>query len=131
MYGVEEDGRIFRSYNYRRWLAWCGTCALDVFAEWPSISEGIPTTPLKKLLISGHDKKSCQHSPIYKNERLGRLFRMLLYLLREPYYSAFTKGYIVRLIAFLESWRILRPAALTLAGYQKLWEKVEYYTLGS
>ncbi|PJF19380.1 hypothetical protein PSACC_00789 [Paramicrosporidium saccamoebae] len=103
-----------------RWSAWSISLAMDLFSEWPQL----------KTLVMGKQVET-KDSPIEKNEKQIRMIKLLLYLLREPLYSTASKKYIDSVAGTLSHWRLLRPFVETAKSYQKLCEKVSYYTLGS
>lgn len=84
-----------------RWAAWGATLSLDLFANWPQIH-----ALLDKSVAT---KTTHNISAIEKDEQQIRLLKMLLYLLREPFYSGASKKYLDSVSAALFSWRLLRP----------------------
>ncbi len=103
-----------------KWLAWSSALGLDIFSNWPEIQEFI----FKKVSIR-------HSSSIEKDESQARVFRLLLYLLREPFYSDYTKSRISALLDSLSEWRILKPVVATASTYQKLCELIYFYTSAS
>lgn len=99
------------------WAGWSAALALDLFASWTQIKDqliGVPSGPLLEM-----------------QEEKSRLTKLLLYVLREPFYSEIAKS---RLDAFkdaLREWRLLRPLMETVDTYQELCETVHFYTSAS
>lgn len=112
-YLIAKDRRL-------RWSAWGLSLALEIFANWPQIIETI----LKK---TGHAKKSA----IEHGEEHNRMLQLVLFLLREPFYSSYTRSYLNGLKASLGDWKLLKPFVDTAETYQKLWETVYFYTSSS
>jgi hypothetical protein len=101
-------------------VAWSSALGLELFASWPEVHQ---------LLFKASSIDS--HSGIEKDEDRSRTLRLLLFLLREPFYSDFTKSRIDSLKDSLAEWRLLKPLVQTTDTYQKLCEKVHFYTSSS
>lgn len=119
-----------------RWAAWILSLSMDVFAEWPRL----------KTLVAGSSDSKEKPSHIEEEEHHVRLLKFFLYLLREPVMSLASHDYIESVLDTLSTWRLLKPFVSksyflfsysyyncleTAKSYEKLCEKVVYYTLGS
>lgn len=83
-----------------KWASWIITMAMDLFAEWPQLM----------ILLNVNDKKKeIKLSPIESDERQVRLIRLLLYLLRNPFYHIVSKPYLDSVIETLSKWKLLKP----------------------
>lgn len=111
---------IFGRSPSAKWAAWSAALGLELFASWPEIQQLLSKVPSIK-----------SHSQIEKDEDRSRAVRLLLFLLREPFYSDFTKSRIDSLKESLGEWKILKPLIQTTDTYQKLCETVHFYTSSS
>lgn len=103
-----------------KWAAWSAALGLELFASWPEIQQHLSKVP-----------SIDSHSQIEKDEDRSRTVRLLLFLLREPFYSDFTKSRIDSFKESLGEWKILKPLVQTTDTYQKLCETIHFYTSSS
>ncbi|KAF9194741.1 Peroxisomal membrane protein pex16 [Haplosporangium sp. Z 767] len=111
-----------RKYGQKSWYPWFLSLAIELASR----------TSIKNFLASrsgGSGRGS--GTPLEKDEMKRRLWLLLYYVLRSPFYDRFTKE---RLHNFCES-ASKRPLISLVAGvvrdYQPLWEFVYFYTAGS
>lgn len=112
-YLVTKDKRL-------RWSAWGLSLALEIFANWPYIIESV----CKK-------NEFTKKFSVENGEDHNRLLQLALFLLREPFYSSYTRTYLNDLKESLGQWKLLKPFVTTAETYQKLWETVYFYTSSS
>jgi hypothetical protein len=84
-----------------KWLAWILSASIDAFAEWPQLEKLLFKEPAKE--------KTADESTIARDEKYTRVLKLLLYILREPFYSSLSKDYLNSVIETLEGWKLLRP----------------------
>lgn len=111
---------IFGRSPNAKWAAWSVALGLELFVSWPEIHQYLSKLP-----------SIDSRSQIEKDEDRSRTLRLLLFVLREPFYSDFTKSRIESLKESLGEWKILKPLVQTTDTYQKLCEKVHFYTSSS
>lgn len=97
-----------------KWSGWIAALCLELFSSWST------------LLPSQAEK-----SFVEKDEDASRLTRLLFFLLREPFYSAASKDRLDALKQVLGEWKLLQPIINTADTYQKLCERVYFYTSAS
>ncbi|KAG0258836.1 Peroxisomal membrane protein pex16 [Mortierella polycephala] len=111
-----------RKYGQKSWYPWFLSLAIELVSR----------TSIKHFLAgrSGGNGRG-SGTPLEKDEMKRRLWLLLYYVLRSPFYDRFTKE---RLYNFCES-ASKRPLISLVAGvvrdYQPLWESVYFYTAGS
>ena len=104
-----------------KWSAWGLSLALEIFASWPQLMD----SAFKK------NEAAAKKSSVEAGEEHNRLLQLALFLLREPFYSSYTRSYFNGLKASLGEWKLLKPFVDTAETYQKLWETVYFYTSSS
>ncbi|KAF9275627.1 Peroxisomal membrane protein pex16 [Mortierella alpina] len=110
-----------RKYGQKSWYPWFLSLAIEVASR----------TSIKHFLTSRQSGGRGSGTPLEKDEMKRRLWLLLYYVLRSPFYDQFTKE---RLHNFCES-ASKKPLISLVAGivrdYQPLWESVYFYTAGS
>lgn len=86
-----------------QWIAWSLSLLMNTFSEWPQIKS--------MIMEDGGDKpvSKVKVSPIERNERQIRMIKLLLYLLRDPFYHNVSKRYLDSVFESLAKWRLLHP----------------------
>ncbi|KAF9208459.1 Peroxisomal membrane protein pex16 [Haplosporangium sp. Z 27] len=109
-----------RKYGQKSWYPWFLSLAIELVSR-SSI----------KHYLSGRGGRGGSGTPLEKDELKRRLWLLLYYVLRSPFYTQYTKE---RLDNFCES--ASKKPLISLVGgivkdYQPLWESVYFYTAGS
>ncbi|KAG0249463.1 Peroxisomal membrane protein pex16 [Linnemannia exigua] len=112
-----------RKYGQKSWYPWFLSLAIEL-ASRTSIKQCLSSRP------SGGGRGG-SGTVLEKDELKRRLWLLLYYVLRSPFYDRFTKE---RLHNFCES--VSKKPLISLVGgivrdYQPLWESVYFYTAGS
>ncbi|KAF9996040.1 Peroxisomal membrane protein pex16 [Modicella reniformis] len=109
-----------RKYGQKSWYPWFLSLAIELTSR----------TSIKHALTN-HSGRCPSGTPLEKDEMKRRLWLLLYYVLRSPFYDRFTKE---RLSNFCEA-TSKKPLISLLGGivrnYQPLWESVYFYTAGS
>ncbi|KAG0004153.1 Peroxisomal membrane protein pex16 [Entomortierella chlamydospora] len=111
-----------RKYGQRSWYPWFLSLAIELVSR----------TSIKHCLAArAAGGRGASGTPLEKDEMKRRLWLLLYYVLRSPFYDQFTKE---RLNNFCES--ASKKPLISLVGgivqdYQPLWESVYFYTAGS
>ncbi|KAI8351568.1 peroxisomal membrane protein pex16 [Mortierella sp. GBAus27b] len=109
-----------RKYGQKSWYPWFLSLAIELTSR-RCIKHG----------FAGRGSRCASGTPLEKDEMKRRLWLLLYYVLRSPFYDRFTKE---RLHNFCES-TSKKPLISLLGGivqdYQPLWESVYFYTSGS
>ncbi|KAF8951477.1 Peroxisomal membrane protein pex16 [Podila verticillata] len=110
-----------RKYGQRSWYPWFLSLAIELSSR----------SCLTTALAARGGGRSGSSTPLEKDEMKRRLWLLLYYVLRSPFYDRFTKE---RLHKFTES--ASKKPLISLVGgivkdYQPLWESVYFYTSGS
>lgn len=103
-------------------VAWLGALLMDYYASWPEVNAA-----LTKTAPAGHDDLS----EYEVEERESRLLRLLLYLVREPFYTSTTKSILDGLLDKAGGWRLLAPLVSSAKAYLSLCEESQLYVSGS
>ncbi|KAG0346176.1 Peroxisomal membrane protein pex16 [Podila humilis] len=113
-----------RKFGQKSWYPWFLSLAIELSSR----------SCLKTALAArggGSGRAGSSGTPLEKDEMKRRLWLLLYYVLRSPFYDRFTKE---RLHKFTES--ASKKPLISLVGgivkdYQPLWESVYFYTSGS
>lgn len=122
---VYSAGYVMAKDRSMRWGAFGASLVLEMFASWPEL---VSLVASGKKRVAGQ-AASC--SPLEEGESHRRLWHLVLFALREPFYGSFTRDRLNSLKETLGEWRLLRPFIQTATTYQKLWETVHFYTSSS
>ncbi|KAI8598921.1 peroxisome membrane protein [Dissophora ornata] len=110
-----------RKYGQKSWYPWFLSLAIELVSR----------SSIKHYLAGRGGGRGGAGTPLEKSEMKRRLWLLLYYVLRSPFYDRFTKE---RLHNFCES--ASKKPLISLVGgivrdYQPLWESVYFYTAGS
>ncbi|KAF9911253.1 Peroxisomal membrane protein pex16 [Lobosporangium transversale] len=108
-----------RKYGQKSWYPWFLSLTIELVSR----------TSIRHFLKTS--RANGRATPLEKDEMKRRLWLLLYYVLRSPFYDQFTKE---RLHNFCES--TSKKPLISLVGgivrdYQPLWESVYFYTAGS
>eukprot|EP00834_Sanchytrium_tribonematis_P007636 NODE_722_length_4463_cov_0.626489.p5 type:complete len:113 gc:universal NODE_722_length_4463_cov_0.626489:2076-2414(+) len=99
---------LIRKYGRTSWIPWICSLAIDSSCYY----------------VRSNLK---ENSTLAKNEKNRRFYLLLLYLVRSPFYQAYTKQYVESIKNSWENKPLVGMVSTLIQDYQPLWESVFYY----
>ncbi|KAG0027468.1 Peroxisomal membrane protein pex16 [Podila clonocystis] len=110
-----------RKYGQKSWYPWFLSLAIELSSR----------SCLTTSLAARGGGRSGSGTPLEKDEMKRRLWLLLYYVLRSPFYDRFTKERLHKFTVAASKKPLISLVGGIVKDYQPLWESIYFYTSGS